>query len=146
MYFLLFLCLSVHCICQMCQLTWLLFDDVCRKMRNEPGESMVCWRDNAAFGFETLFWRNHGNEIFRRLFWDLVGAKPSGCCFLSLPLILSDRMNNGERYTINRAAEHGRKLRAFFPLSFSTRTAAVFYFVHFFNTSFRWFYITIDSP
>lgn len=37
---------------------------------------MVCWRDRAARGFVTLFWRNHGNEILRRLFCDFVGNKP----------------------------------------------------------------------
>lgn len=51
---------------------------------------MVCCRDRAARGFETLFWRNHGNEIFRRLFCDLVGSKPGGgnCALLLLLLLL----------------------------------------------------------
>lgn len=55
-----------------------------RKNRNEPGESMVCWRDNVARGFVILFWRNHGNEIFRRPFCDFVGSKPVACGVLLL--------------------------------------------------------------
>lgn len=68
-------------------MTWFWLDG-CRKKRNEPGESMVCWRDNAARGFDTLFCRNQGNEIFRRLFCDLVGNKPCGCCTMLLLLLL----------------------------------------------------------
>lgn len=59
-----------------------------RKNRNEPGESMVCCRDNAARGFVILFWRNHGKEIFRRLFCDLVGSKPVACGVLLLLLLI----------------------------------------------------------
>lgn len=50
--------------------------DDCRKNRNEPGESIVCWRDNVGCGVVTLFWRNHGSEIFRLAFCDLVGSSP----------------------------------------------------------------------
>lgn len=60
----------------MSQKTCDLLEDGCRKNRNDPGESMVCWRDNAARGLVTLFCRNHGNEILRRLFCDFVGTKP----------------------------------------------------------------------
>lgn len=49
---------------------------------------MVCWRDRAARGFDTLFCRNQGNEIFRRLFCDFVGNNPGGGCILPLPLLL----------------------------------------------------------
>lgn len=37
---------------------------------------MVCCRDSGAFDVVTLFWRNHGREIFRRPFCDLVGIRP----------------------------------------------------------------------
>lgn len=37
---------------------------------------MVCCRDSGAFADVTLFCRNHGKEIFRRPFCDLVGIRP----------------------------------------------------------------------
>lgn len=101
------------------QLTWLLFDDVWRKKRNEPGESMVCCRDKAAFGFDTLFWRNHGNEIFRRLFCDLVGTKPSACCclLLSLPLMFEHELCTlHDLHTNSQALEFYQQINSLFAI------------------------------
>lgn len=58
--------------------TWRCRAPLSNRAWNEPGVSMVCCRESAAWGALTELCRNQGSDILRRLLCCLGGATPAG--------------------------------------------------------------------